>query len=625
MPTLVTTGPSIFYAPAFALAFLVLARALGRKLMRWLGVASHEDALESSLTDMALGTGALQFVPFALGACGWLGARGLQLALLALALLLAPELGRTVSGFWRWLRTRSRPSAWQLACFAALAPTILVALLLALTPTIDPDGLGYHLTVPRRWLEHKSLSYLPTYPYSNTPMGVEMLFTIALVFAGDAAAKTLHFALGLLGGLGLYATGKRLRSPALGATAALLYLVGPAGAGAYLGWAYLEGAIAFALTGSVLAWCIWWRERRPGWLACAFALAGVSVSFKISAVLFPIALFVLTLSVLSDARPRVFWPALRPVSWAAVPVVPWLVRSALVTGNPVFPLFASIIPSRDYSPRIAQQFEQYNRYMLWGSRLLADWGPDKRRLVLVALGLAIVAVAAVVYKRLDSRLARTLAVVSAATALIQLSAVGLYLRYWVPILSVMQLPLLLAAMPIVARRRAQALLLGLAAVSSLVVARRGLASTDWSVAGSISTIVGAESQQTFLTRHIPLYPLYETANRDLPASARIMLSSYCGGFYLERTTYCAEFLQESLRLTTWSEFSEDVRRLGITHVLAPTSLLVGQGPAPNVGGSVSEILREQQNALVGRLLREHAQLLATASDQGLYALRVDSI
>src|SRR5262249_39574736 len=142
----------------------------------------------------------------------------------------------------------------------ALAPAILMAALLALLPTVDPDGLIYHLTAPKRWLQAGSLVYLPTYPYTNTPMGVEMLFAIGLSFAGDCGAKVLHLMLGCAGALGAYVCGRRFggRPAAMLATAA--FLVGPAGIAPLLGCAYVEGAASFVMIAGVAAWSVWFAD-----------------------------------------------------------------------------------------------------------------------------------------------------------------------------------------------------------------------------------------------------------------------------------------------------------------------------------------------------------------------------
>jgi len=637
MPALVTTGPSILFSTAFACAFFWLSAALGRRLLILFRTPALPNDTARVLIAVALGAGALQFVPFALGAAGILHVSSLRIAIAVIALSLTRDLIAVAGEITRGLKAFRPSIGFPAAAAFALAPSFIVALFLALTPTLDPDGLGYHLTVPKRWLETGVIGYLPTYPYSNTPMGVEMLFSIALTFAGDAAAKILHFACGFAGAFGLYLAGTRLRSKLCGAAAAAIYLVGPVGVGGVLGCAYLEGSTGFAMIASALAWILWFQGRDQGidgsvgWLRAAFVLAGVAVSFKITSALFPVALAILTLAIQAEPANRQDRPllqVLRPVLTAlllgSLPVLPWLVRAALVTGNPLFPLFAQWIPSRDLSPALAKQFEDYNRYMLWASRAGAHWSLALRKLVLLGGALLTIAIGTVAFIRLRSYMARATTLVVVGTVLVQLGAVGLYARYWIPLLAVIELPLLLALPNLPAafpERWLRALVVAAAALGSLVQARQGIGSAGGDVRGLVATAFGLESQRAFLLEHLPLFPLYERANQSLPGSAKIVLSTYCGGFYLDRTTYCAEFVQDSLRLTGWEPFTEDLRRLGATHVLAPRALRSGNG-APPGGGSVSEIYREQQNTLVGRLLNDHGHLLQAASDQGLYEIEL---
>ena len=639
MPALVTIGPSIVTSSLFGLVFLWFSVALGGRLVRWLGVTDRSVTLEWFVIAAGLGAGTLQLLPLGLGAMAALRVGYLRAALGVLALVLAADLRSTLLIAWRARKAVSELSRVQLACLAVLCPALLTAAFLAFTPTVDPDGLGYHLTVPKRWLESGSLVYLPTYPYSNTPMGVEMLFTIALSLIGDAGAKTVHLLLGLLAALSLYLAGRRLRSSFTGALAATLFLVGPIGVVGLLGCAYLEGATSFAMAAATLSWIIWFERRSElGWLRAAFALAGIAASFKLTAVLFPLALGALTIAVFVEPKTRAGAPLLRVIApvWqigilAALPVLPWLVRSALVTGNPIFPILASRIPSRDLSPALAKQFEDYNRYMLWATRFGANWSLEQRKLVLLGVGVMTLLSAGIVCAALRSYTARALTLVIAGTVLVQLAAVGLYVRYWLPTLAILAL-LALVALPslrVLSSRAKRWLFLGAAAVASLYQARVALAGVDQDVAGLVKTALGAESQRTFLLRHLPLYPLYERANQLSP-DAKILLSTYCGGFYLDRTTYCAEFVQDALRLTAWEAFMTDVRRLGTSYVIAPTRLqqavaageFATQKPLALGQGSVSEVYRAQQNEFVGRLLNEHGQLLATASDQSLYAVQL---
>jgi hypothetical protein len=515
---------------------------------------------------------------------------------------------------------------WRLA----LLPAIMVAFLSAMTPTIDPDGLAYHLTVPKRWLLGGSLAYLPTYPYSNTPMGVEMLFMIALAFAGDAAAKLLHFVLGCAGALGVYLAGRRVRGAVTGVLASTRYLVGPAGIVTLLGTAYVEGATSCALIAASLAWMIWLRERDDGWLRVTALLTGLGVSFKLTAVVFPVGLALLTVLAAADEG-RLDRRALGSsvkllavlVPFVLVPLLPWLVRSAILTGNPVFPLFASAIPSRDMSPRHAAQFEQYNRYMVWAGSSGRHLSLAQRKAILFGVALIIAAIGAAFFVRARTRFARGTVVVLTGVILVQCLAAGLYVRFWIPVLAVLQLPLLAMLEPLFVARGVKAALVCATFAGSLLQVRMTLSQT--SMPELVKTALGVESQQAFVAHQVSLFPLYDLANRATPEDAGVLLSHYCGGFYLDRKTFCAEFVQDSLRYDSWEHFIEDIHRLGVTHVIAPRTLATGD-PLPDPGfGSTAVIVRPTEIVVLGRLLRSHGKLLGQALDQGLYEVTLPDL
>ncbi|MEI9941324.1 MAG: hypothetical protein WDO69_29245 [Pseudomonadota bacterium] len=627
MPTLATSGIPIVLAPLFTLAFLWLSAATGRRLMRWLGVDALGSSAEGVVVAIALGAGMLQFVPFVLALGHVLGVWSLRLALLLLSALLWREIW-AIAGRAR-AEARSALSALRAWWVLALLPAVLSAGLLALAPSTDADGVSYHLTVPKRWLESGTLRYLPTYPYSNTPMGAELLFMIGLAVSGDIATKTMHLAFGLLGALGVYLAGVRLKNSAVGAVAAVLYLVGPCGVVPLLGTAYTEGVIAFGIIGSTLAWLIWLREGQVGWLRCAFVLAGVTITFKLTALVFALVLCGLTCVASWDetkergALLSVLIKRLPLTLLLALPVLPWLTRSAILTGNPVFPLFVGLIPSRDLSPRLAAAFEQYNRYLIWATRFGMGWSLGTRKLILAVVALGITLAVGVAIVRMRSRFARGIALVLWLGILLQLSAIGLYARYWIPILSVLMLPILWFFSEALSRRWLRPSFIGITLLLSLLAMRSNFAAIDNDLRGTFATALGLEQPNVYLARHLPLYPLYEYANHELPVDAHVLLGYYCGGFHLDRDTYCAEFVQDSLRFTTWNDFVTDARRLGVTHVLAPTSLATGGTPPLTTDSAgPSRLIRVQENEFFTRLLTQHASLLRGASDQGLYSVQI---
>ena len=85
----------------------------------------------------------------------------------------------------------------------------LFTLLVALLPPADWDGLFYHLTGPKLYLQAGGIAGGVDIPHLNFPSLMEMLFAWAMLLRGDMAAKLLHTFFGfLLAGL-VYLTTRR--------------------------------------------------------------------------------------------------------------------------------------------------------------------------------------------------------------------------------------------------------------------------------------------------------------------------------------------------------------------------------------------------------------------------------
>jgi hypothetical protein len=627
VPSLASNDPAIV-APFFVLVCLWVSLSIGRRLLRLLAAgASEASPGERGAIAIALGAGALQFVPFFLGTVGLLNVAAIRIAFWLIAVISLVDVPVVIRRVQAIRSRQSRPPAWAIAWMLALVPALFVILLVALTPTLDPDGLTYHLTAPKRWLSTGYLTYLPTYLPTNGPMGVEMLFALAMANGGDIAAKLVHFALGLVGGVALYYLGARLYGPIAGALSVTLYLVGPTGLGTLLGLAYVEGATALMIIAATLAWLVWLNTRDTAWLRCAFILAGFSVTFKLTAALFPVTLAALTVvAILNTASERhePVLPQLTRLLWlvpfVAVPVIPWFVRSAIVTGNPVFPLFAKLIPSYELSGSMVASYEEFNRYWNWGTGFSVNWPLAMRKRILATAAILTLVVGGVAITRVRSRFGRQIAAVILAMTLVQLITAGLYVRYWVPTLGVLQLFVLGLFRPILAMRAAKVALVVITVACSLLQARRAISSVGRDLGGLAKTAFGFADRRAFLLQHMPLFPIYEYANQTLPPAAGVLLNGYCGGFYLDRSTYCFDFPQEAVRSTTWNEFLSDVRRLGITHVIAIRTLADGVLPAPNPLSSAYAVHEGRNHEQVARLLKAAGRLRVAAADQGLYEI-----
>jgi len=615
-----TAAPSVLRVSCFAIAFLWLSLALGRRLLAWLGGSTGASTAELVVVAAAVGTGALQAIPLLLGSVGAFESTPLLIAVGATALLLARDLWLVAKRGLETLRALPRPASWQVLWWLALVPGLVAIALLVLSPTVDNDGLIYHLTVPKRWLHAGALEYLVTYPYSNTPMGAQSLFGIALVFAGDCAAKWLHFEAAALGGAAAFLVGLRFHGRLAGTAAATLQFLLYSLRHATLGSAYIEGLLTFEMCAALLAWVIAFQHGDRKWFRVSMLLAGISVSFKITSAGFAIPLCGLTAYVVFEqnlGRHSEWKAAARATARSiagltglvALPVVPWLVRAALLTGNPFFPMLAGRIATRDLSGESAARFSQAMRFRNWGATV--DWSLAKRQLFVGAFGLGLVLLTlGLCVVVLRSRVARAGAGACLVAALLQLWTVGLNTRLWLPMLLTMTVPLIIWLGGGLKARWTPAVLIGMAAFGSSIHLGKARNESKSSLRELARAAISASAQRQVLLGAKPQFPLCEWANRELPLDARVLLSNYPLGFYVDRSTLVLDFVQDALRFRTMAEFIADTTRLGITHVIVRAPF----GPPDSL------IDHHREFEIVESFVRDHGQLLVRFDDAELYAI-----
>ena len=166
-------GPSVLTKPFplvsdlfFVIALLVLAGAIGDRILRILGISQKElTTPERVALCGALGLGILQYVFLILGALHVLSTVSVALTLLALLVLFGSAKSGIVSQ-GSTLCAKSSPGTWGTdgdntrCCDCCRA---LVALILSATPTSDADGSGYHVSALKWWMEAQTPVALPTF------------------------------------------------------------------------------------------------------------------------------------------------------------------------------------------------------------------------------------------------------------------------------------------------------------------------------------------------------------------------------------------------------------------------------------------------------------------------------
>jgi hypothetical protein len=575
------------------------------------------------MVGVALGFATLQFVPFTLGVAGVLSERTLRAAMVLIAVACSFDAATLLRWARRQIAQRQREGPRALVWALVLTFGLVIGFFQALAPATDPDGVGYHLAVPQQWLADGTIGFMATYTPTNSPSGAEMLFAIGLGTIGDSGAKVLHLSACALAGIAAYLAGRRVAGRPGGVAAGLIVLLGPFGVARLSGTALIVGFVALMVAIALLAWLIWSDSRQPYWLVVVGAACGFAVSFKLTAAAVPIALAAASFAVSRTGTRRIGARAVAVATAAfLVPTVPWLIRAAVTTGNPLFPVLARYIPSRDFPADMAMEYERFNRLQHWGGQWARNLSTDSRQLLLWVAAAVVVAVAAVfVTARRGRRLDQVMCGIVAAVVLVQLFAVGFYPRYWIPSALVLALP----ALHLVRHRLDSRWIgrIGLA-TACLLTAAQVRTFLQLSPISLVASSISASGREEYFDRTVGLRALYDYANTQLPADSVVLQSYLCAGFYLDVDDYCGDMLQGSIRFDRWDHFTADLDKHGVTHVITRAELANG-GPRPfdEVGGNVGLLMRDDLYASLTRLLRERGRLLIGADEFGLYQIVVE--
>ena len=219
---------------------------------------------------------------------------------------------------------------WLVGAAAAL---VLLDAVFATAPPTAGDALAYHLTAPKLWLHTQRMFPIWWDWQTFQAFATEMHYAYAQALWSGASAVVVGAGLGGFSAVCAYGFTRELAGRAAGAVAALLWVA----QGMFL-WEASGAFVELALSAFVLLafWHLVVYLRRGGTLDAALAglALGIGASTKIHALVFAPALLVGLL-----ARPgrRLAATAVATVAGVAV-VLPWYLRAAILTGNPVYPL-----------------------------------------------------------------------------------------------------------------------------------------------------------------------------------------------------------------------------------------------------------------------------------------------
>jgi len=314
--------------------------------------------LETLVLGTGLGFGVLGLLGLLFGLGGLLRPSIFYVITIALSLISIPPLVRLSRRGRHW--RLANPPSWPVGLF--LGAVVLLTLLVALLPPTDWDGLFYHLTGPKLYIQAGRIVGGVDIPHQSFPSLMEMLFTWAILLRGDNAAKLLHACFGLLLAGLVYLIAHRFFGRK-SAWLAVAVLASMPMINTLAGWAYNDLALAFYQLASLYAIINYLlimnnsTNRSTGvlaepfihhsplsWLLLSAIFAGLAMGLKYTSFVTPLVVAGL-----------IGWDVIRRQSnptrlvalknlvifalAAALVAAPWYVKNWFFTGNPGIAIF----------------------------------------------------------------------------------------------------------------------------------------------------------------------------------------------------------------------------------------------------------------------------------------------
>jgi hypothetical protein len=563
-----------------------------------------------------LGTGSLVLMPLGrsgdrgLDGLNRLGAGAVALALLTWVLgwlrLLEPELvvpvlaAAALVGVVELLRLRpfARPRGWprwQLALLGLIGVYVLVDLVVTCAPISSADALLHHAAAPELFEGRGRVLETPWSWNSYQPYTVEMLVLDGLLVWNSVQGAFAPLLLLLAGAAATGVGGARVAGRTVGLLAATIVLCQP-----FTAWV---GSSTFVEPGLVLAVALaLWNLvhfARTDWtpaLVLTGVFAGAAAGMKYHGVL--VALLVACGLVLVRDR---LTP--RRVAFAALPALalalPWYVKNAILTGNPVYPLLFG--GANEEADRLARaSFEEYGHgtsladLVLLPFRLLGDAEAFDRGEFASPLPLLFALVALLV--RQGRRIVAVVLALCAAYVLAWFAG-SQHFRFLLPLLPPVAV---LAGMGMVALARAGRVgRLATVAVTAGSLAA-GLGITVAYASQFLPVVGGRESERQFLRENTSYYAATEWVNDNVSPDARVAVDHvFLLPFAPEAIVWSADVLESTAGVEETQAF---VERFGITHAVVFADNVVRRRQLESVGAR--ELVTVEGRPVVSRTLSE---------------------
>lgn len=536
----------------------------------------------SGLLIMALGSYSLAWAQAALLAIAGIG---VAYELFVLARRRKPPVGRKPTGF--------SAGVLDYVCLAAIVGPLCLALVSALAPITSWDAGVAHLSLPQAYTRVGRIMAFEGNAYSVYPQLMHSLYTYAFSENGENVAALVNWLFAALACYMVYFLGRQIESRRCGLIGAAILATAPIFMD-QAGTVSLDLAFTCVATAALAALVTYYHEGKLAWLILAAFMAGSSCGIRHTGYLVCVLLGCATLFGKTEAR-------LKAVAWftgvSLLAAAPWLLRTYLLTGNPVFPfLMAWFPPSGIADAPISIGTHESVKAMGWRQAVMFPWdiimrpyffdgwrkSPGGLVLILGVPGLVA-----------GGRRARWLGAYS-ATGCGCFFVFQRLARYMLPFFVPMMVVSAVAACRLTALRA----LTSVALVATFVY---GLALDVGLVEFKFPVVLGQETRDQYLTQRVERYPAFEWVNKNIPPTSTV-LTLDVRSYYIKGSSYQNYEALKSLIGKSRDKQIAWLKSRGIRYLLYPDAYLT-ESPGYGQSGLLTMFESWRRDPLHFRLLK----------------------
>ncbi|MDI6892708.1 MAG: glycosyltransferase family 39 protein [Actinomycetota bacterium] len=599
------------------LFLLLLSLALGERILCLIRIKT-ETFLEKAVFSIGLGLGVLACGVYLIGLLGLLYTWLIWLVTLVLAVLLGRDILSHLRSIWGKLSRPELPklekkNIFLVSILTFLSLHVIFNLIGALAPETIFDAIWYHLALPEMYLQNHKVFFVSYVDYAAFPRMMEMLYTLALALKGEALAKLIHFAMGVLIVLGIYSLSRRFFSKEVSLLAgAIFYCMQPVNM--LSATAYIDLGLAFYELLAVYAFAVWLSSRERRWLLLSAVFLGFSLGIKHYAVLLLLVLVAgMLLDFLLTSRREGMGELIKNLAFLCLPafliVFPWYLDSYIKTGNPVYPLLNTLFGTGESWEKA--MFASTSKEGWYHGHSLLEYFTLPWKFIegeyegwLSPLFLFLLPLTLLIREK--PRMFKLSLVFGLLFYTVYFVIVPFYtLRYFLP-----GLPVLAVACAYVWERMSHfdRFLKGFCSGIVVVVLLANLGTLFFKSVSVLPVVAGLESREKYLADTLVWYDVNRYIRENLPASHKILVGGAPFFYYFDFNYVYGSGPQAA----SYEERARRLKEQGFTHIL----LLVGSIDKPEAARYFPLIYNRELPATVKSNATRGAKLYSIDVDQG---------